>query len=449
MNAPLQRPVIERPAWQALLLLAWPVLLQQWLILAVSLYDRVLAGHGEGEASTLNAQTTAGYLAWFLSSVSVLVNVGSTALVAHLIGAGERREASVVLHQSLMLAALVGLVGAVLMLAGLRPLLWLLRLEGVAVDQAVAYLRPLLLVLPLHLVAMAGIACLVGAGDTRTGLFILGGEALLNLPLARLCYGWLGFPGIALGTALAQAAGAVAVVAILAHGRAGLRLEWSRLVVEPVLLRRLLRVSIPAAVDNLSMQAGYLAFLAVVNTLGDTAGAAHGIALTWEALGYQTGHAFGVAAMALVGQAQGAGRPDRATRTGWLAFGMGAAAMSLMGVLFFVLAVPMFHLFCPYPGQSDIIAQGVPVLRLVAFGMPALASCMVLAQALRGAGDTRWPMVFTWIGFFVVRLPLAWLLVAYGWGLFGAWVAMNADMHVRGLCVLWRFASGGWREVRV
>src|SRR5262249_35636320 len=148
---------------------------------------------------------------------------------------------------------------------------------------------------------------------------------------------------------------------------------------------------------------------------------------------YLTGNAFGTAAMALVGQAQGAKLPALAARFGWVAFGMGAAAMSLMGVVFFILAGPMFQLFCPYPSQADIIFQGVPVLQLVAFGMPALASCMVLAQALRGAGDTRLPMLITWLGFFGVRLPLAWLLVRSGWGLFGAWLAMNADMHVRGL----------------
>jgi Na+-driven multidrug efflux pump len=74
---------------------------------------------------------------------------------------------------------------------------------------------------------------------------------------------------------------------------------------------------------------------------------------------------------------------------------------------------------------------------------------MVLAQALRGAGDTRLPMLFTWLGFFGVRLPLAWLLVQAGWGLFGAWLAMNADMHVRGLLLLWRFASGAWKDIQV
>jgi Na+-driven multidrug efflux pump len=125
--------------------------------------------------------------------------------------------------------------------------------------------------------------------------------------------------------------------------------------------------------------------------------------------------------------------------------------MAGMGALFFALAEPMFRLFCPHPGQEPIVRAGVGVLRLVAFAMPALASCLVLAWALRGAGDTRVPMLFTWLGFFGVRIPLAYALTrpGVGLGLLGAWLAMFADLHVRGLLFLWRFAGGRWREVNV
>ena len=79
------------------------------------------------------------------------------------------------------------------------------------------------------------------------------------------------------------------------------------------LLWRLLRVSVPAAVDSLSVAACQLWFLSIVNRLGDTAGSAHGIAIVWEGLAYMSGGAFGTAAMTLVGQNLGAGRPERAT----------------------------------------------------------------------------------------------------------------------------------------
>jgi putative MATE family efflux protein len=383
--------------------------------------------------------------------------VTSTALVARLTGAGERRKAVLVTNQALLLAGVLGLAGTALGLAVLTPGLRLLGLEGPAAVYAADYLRPQLLLLVLPVLGAAGIACLVGAGDTRTGLGVLGGVALLNLPLAWLFFHGLGplpgcgFAGIGLGTAVSQALGGLAVLAVLLRGRAGLRLRPRLLRPRLGLLRRLLRVSVPAAADTLSMQAGYLCFVGIVNGLGDVAAAAHGIALTWEALGYQLGSAFGTAAIALVGQHLGAGRPDRATRSGWVAFALGAGLMTAMGAVCFALAGPMFELFCPHPGQGPIVAAGVPVLRLVAFAMPALAANMILVSALRGAGDTRVPMLITWVGFFGVRIPLAVLLTrpALGLGLLGAWLAMFADLHVRGLLVLGRFVGGRWQQFRV
>ncbi len=453
---------VRRPAWRLVLGLAWPVLVQQFLILAVTLSDRLLAGRFQhlddpDQVATQAAQTTANYLAWFLSSYTVLVTVGGTALVAHFIGAGDRRGANRVMHQALLLGVVLGLVGSVLALVGLPTLVQLLRLQGATADFAVAYLRPLFALLAFQVVEATGIACLAGAGDTRTGLCVLGGVALLNLPLAWAIFHGvgplpgLGFTGIALGTGLSHVAGAVAVLVVLARGRAGLRLRWRQLRPRRDLLRRLLRISVPAAADSLAVAVGQLWFLSVVNGLGDTAEAAHGIAIGWEALGYLSGAAFGTAAMTLIGQHLGAGRPADASRSGWTAFILGGSMMAFMGGVFFVLAGPMFRLFCPGTGQEDIVKAGVPVLRLVAFAMPALASCIIFTSALRGAGDTRVPLAFNTLGFFGVRLPLAYLLTrpSLELGLFGAWLAMFADIVVRGLFFLSRFAGGRWQRVGV
>jgi putative MATE family efflux protein len=336
------------------------------------------------------------------------------------------------------------------------PVLRLLQLDGEALTYAADYLRPLLMLLALQMVGHAGIACLAGAGDTKTGLWVLGGVALANVPLAlAFCRGFgpipeLGFRGIATGTAISQALGALVVLVILWRGRAGLRLRAKYFRPRPDLLARLLRVSVPAALDNLVMQVGYLWFLGIVNSLGNVASAAHGHALAWEGLGYMLGSAFGTAAVTVVGQYKGAARPDLAARGGWTAFALGAGVMSVTAAVFFTFATPMLQLFCPRPEQREIVEAGVPVLRLVAFGMPALASCMILAAALRGAGDTRVPVLFTLAGFFAVRIPLAYALTGpLGMGLTGAWLAMFADLYVRGLFVLGRFASGRWKAVRV
>jgi Na+-driven multidrug efflux pump len=114
----------------------------------------------------------------------------------------------------------------------------------------------------------------------------------------------------------------------------------------------------------------------------------------------------------------------------------------------------MFELFLG-GRQPSVATEGVPVLRLVALALPALATINVLSGALRGAGDTRWPWAIVLFGYLVVRLPLTYQLASapghgeLAWGLYGAWVAMFADLNVRGVLVAARFLHGGWRSTRV
>ncbi len=443
--------------------LAWPILLQQLLVFAVNMFDGLMAGRfqhvdASAQIASQSAQTTANYLAWFLSNCTILVSVGATALVARLLGAGDRRAAVHAANQSILLAVLLGVCGGVAGCVGLPSILAALQLRGQEADLAAAFLKPMFGLLAFQMVELVGLACLVGAGDTRTGMLVLGGVALLNMPLTVLFFnGWgpipaLGFAGIGLGTAVAHTLGGTAVLVALACGRAGLRLRPRLLWPDAELIWRLLRVSVPAGMDSVSLSLGHLWFLGIVNhALGDVDQAAHGIAIRWEALSFLTGQAFGTAAMALVGQNLGAGRPDRAARSGWTALALGGTWMASMGAVFFVLAPPMFGLFCPKPEQAPIIAAGVPVLRLVALAQPALASTNILAACLRGAGDTRVPVLITWFGFFGVRIPLAYFLMRpdFHLGLVGAWTAMFLDLYVRGLLVLARFASGRWKRLRV
>jgi Na+-driven multidrug efflux pump len=249
---------------------------------------------------------------------------------------------------------------------------------------------------------------------------------------------------------------------MLARGRSGLKIRWAELVPNISLFRRLLRVSVPAGIDSLSVAVCQLWFLGLVNHLGNTAAAAHGIAIQWEALGYLAGGAFGTAAMTLVGQNLGARNPTRAARSVGAALALGAGVMIAMGIAFVILAVPMFRLFCHEEDSWPVIEQGVPVLRLIACAMPALASQIIFISALRGAGDTRVPILINWFGFLGVRIPLAYFLtrssidlgiigVLPGWnlGLYGAWVAMCLDIWVRGAFFAIRFLSGKWKKVEV
>ncbi|NDH05418.1 MATE family efflux transporter [bacterium] len=412
--------------------LAWPALILQFLHLVINLWDRFIAGRylladSSSHLSIQTAQTTGQYFSWLISSYSVLVTVGSTALVARFVGAGDFKSASKVVHQSLILAFAFVL-------------------------------------LPFQMVEAAGIACLVGAGNTLTGLMVLTFVTMLNIPLSYifatgvLGFANLGFSGIAFGTSLSHFAGSGLVLILLLRGSSSL--VWHFLEkIDFELVTRLLRISLPAGVDSLSIGIGQFIFLAIINNLGEAAGGAHGIALGWEALGYLSGAAFGTAAIALVGLNLGAGLPNEASRCAWTAYFLGAVFMSIMGMIFFFFSEPMFLVFCPDPSQAEIVRIGAPVLRLIAFAMPFLASCIIMTSALRGAGDTRVPVIFTWIGFFLLRIPAALLFARnpsedifmpeLAFGLLGAWLAMFIDLFARGVLLIYRFATGKWKLVKV
>jgi putative MATE family efflux protein len=466
-------PPASPSAWRRAFALAGPALGSQVLGLLVNLTGRWLAGNAEtasgaDQLALQGAQTTCFYLSWMIGSFGILAGAGATALVSRLVGAGDWQGANRAMHQAVLIAAVVAVAGLLLGAFGIDWLLGILNLDGAAAGYARQFLRAMLLLLPFQLIATPLGAALAGAGDTRTGLKIGVWTTALNLPLSWLFfrgYGdWpgLGLAGIAWGGGACGAVGATVLVILLVRGRSGLQLDRRMFRPDAGLLGRLLHISLPAAAESLSMVAGQMVFLSVVNRLGDAARGAHGIALGWESIAEIFGMAFGVAASVLVGQNLGAGDPAEARKSGLIAYLCGGSLMTLGGVVFFIFATPLFQFYCPKPEQAAVVAAGVPVLRLVAFSMPALASCHIFSSALRGAGDTRWPLAFTTVGFFAVRLPLTLLccqaevglpwgqtIPGLGLGLYGCWMAMQADLWFRGSLFLARFLSGRWQKTRV
>lgn len=137
MDASMSLAQSRLPTWRLILLLALPVLAQQSLVFAVMQSDRFLAGHlssdGDQQPAFQAAQTTANYLAWLISSYTVTVTVGTIALVARFIGAGDRPLANQVMHQALLLASGLAIIGSVAALGGGLPaLIDLLNLDGEA-----------------------------------------------------------------------------------------------------------------------------------------------------------------------------------------------------------------------------------------------------------------------------------------------------------------------------
>ena len=437
-----------------MLRLALPVLAEQLLGMLVVYSDTLLTGRNFGQPE-LAAINLLSYLLWMLGSVWFLVSIGSTALVARFVGAGDSQAAVRTTNQSLL--AGVALAAAVTCIGVLwtDDLVGLLQLEGDAAQRATRYLYFVVPIVPFMMLEVVGIACLRGAGDTVSGLVIMSIVNVTNICVSwPLALGWFGLPAwgwdaVALSTASGHLLGGCITLGLLVRGRSGLRISPRLLRPDASLLRRILRVGVPGGIDVITVIALHLWFVAIVNGLGVLEAAAHGIAIRIESLAYLPGVAFQIAAATLAGQYLGAGDRRGATRSGRTPVGTGGGIVFGAGLLVLLRPEAIASLFVSSE-QRDVVTAAAPLLRIVSLAMPAFALQVILTGALRGAGDTRWPLVFTLIGCLGVRIPLAYLFTGWlDYGLPGAWYAMVLDIFVRCALVCLRFWRGRWQEIAV
>jgi Na+-driven multidrug efflux pump len=216
--------------------------------------------------------------------------------------------------------------------------------------------------------------------------------------------------------------------------------------------KRILVIGVPAALDGLIMWVGHFMFLMVISRLasgdaGEAIFAAHVVGIRVEALTYLPAVAWGAAAATLVGQSLGAANPARAKAVGNEAMRQCVAVGFVMTILLFVNAPWIYAVMHSDPAVGVV---GVPALRLLAcFQVPVVLS-IVYVYALRGAGDTRFPLLMTCLGVIGIRVPLSYLCgIVLDGGLVGAWIGMCGDLLLRSILATWRFNRGDWMSIRV
>lgn len=436
-------------------MLALPVLGENILAMFVGWSDSIIAGRFLVEERYLAAAGACGYLLWLIESFAALISTGCQAIVSRLVGADKVDQANRIVVQGLLLAIALGLGLRSMVLHGAGAMIDLLNLESDAKALAVTYLHVVAQSCPFLMMLMVGVTCLRAAGHTLAGMLVMTVVNIINIVASWLLTcgvgrfeGW-GWYGIAAGTALSFTVGGLVTLAWLARGYRNLRIPIEPPVPDLPSFRRILRIGIPGAANSLGMVACHLWFLSIIGQLGNTAMAAHIVAIRCESLGWLTADAFAIASATLIGQSLGAQRVDLARLYGWLAFVLGGVGMTLLGAAFFLAAHGMVRLFVD-PSQTEVIALGVPVLKLVAFAMPAQAASIILTGAMRGAGDTRWPLLYNTVGLLMVRIPLAYALTGWlPWGLFGAWIAMFVDLYARGFAAAARYLAAGWTRIEV
>jgi MATE family multidrug resistance protein len=444
------------PVRQTLFLLALPVLAEQILNTLVGLVDTYLAGRISPAATS--AVGLAAYVAWLASMLVMLIGTGTTALVSRFEGSGDHERANHFANQSLTLAAVLGL-GLFIAMFTLAPgFARYCRMTGDAYAITVTYLRVDAVGHLFLSLMIVGCAALRGVGNMRTPMVLY---ALINLVNAvmswSLVYGLgpfpaLGVTGIVAGTVIAQVSGAVMTFMVLWQGGAGLRLVRRDLPVVWASAWRILRIGIPAAADGAVMWSGQFMFLAIISRLadpplGEIYFATHIIAMRVEAFVYLPAVAWAAATATMIGQSLGARNPRRAIRVGHegvLQCGLlsvGIATCFYLGARF---------IFEQMSTDAMVQAAGVRPFRILAMLQPFLVMSIVYVGALRGAGDTRFPLLITVVGAVFIRVPVGYYFgIVEQWGLLGAWMGMFGDMLWRACASSLRYASGAWIKTRV
>ena len=431
--------------------LAWPVILAMLSESLVGLVDMVMVSRLG--ASAVAAVGTGGQILNAVSIVMSAVGTGTLAIVARHIGAGEPREASAITGQSIVTAATLA-TAVVLPVALFAPeLVAAFGVEPAVATQGAAFTRLVMLsVVPGSVLFVIGSA-LRGAGDTRTPLAISVVVNIVNVILNWiLIFGHFGFPalgvrGSAIATTLAFTTGAaIALVLMMSHrGRLGLYAHDFR----PHLatIRRVLKIGTPTALEQALMQLGFFIYLVFAVRYGTDAVAAYFIGVRILALSFLPGFGFAAAASALVGQNLGADQPEHARRAGWLASAMAVVLMTGAGILITLEAEPIARIFVNNP---VVVANTVSFIVMLGIAQPFMALDSTLSGALRGAGDTRFPLLTVLIAFYGVRLGLSWLVVSIGsLGLAWLWATLIGDYVMRALLKGWRFHAGAWATIRV
>jgi len=449
-------PLVRGPVGGTTFWLAMPVLGEQLLNTFVGLFDVFLAGRISATATS--AIGIAAYVDWLVSMIVMLVATGTTALVARHEGAHDHDAANHFANQSLTLAAITGAFSMVLVYSLAPSLATFCRMEGEAFAIAVNYLRIACLGHLCMSVTLVGCAALRGAGNMRAPMVLFLIINVINIVVSTaLVYGpgvipRMGVTGIVTGTVTARALGSVLILLLLARGRSGIELVLSQLSIRWHRTLRILRIGTPAAVDGMIMWSGHLAYLAIISRLaegdlGRALFAAHIIAVRVEAFTYLPAVAWGTAAATMIGQALGAGKPARASRSGHAAVFQCCTLGAVITLVFFFLARPIYSLMST---DTQVIQAGASPFRVLALFQPVLVVSIVYIGGLRGAGDTKFPLLITAVGTYLIRLPVGYYLgIVCGFGLMGAWWGMICDMIWRATAGTVRFARGRWRTTRV
>lgn len=434
--------------------LAWPAICEMMLYMLLDFVD--VAFVGRLGARALAAVGLGAQIYFAILFIFSALSTGATALVARAIGAGDERRAAEVAGRALLLAFGVGVGVTILSCFFSEEMLLLFPFEPAVRKLAAVYIEAAGVSAVFSMVLFVSSGIFRGAGMTKVPMLVAAITNVVHIGADYvLIFGKFGFPalgvmGAGLANSLAQAFGCLVMLAILVSGVTPLRIRFADVLNGREgwpLTAKLIALSVPAGIEEGLMDVGRIIGSYMLAGLGTVPYAAHQVASTAESLSFMPGYGFAVAATTLVGQSLGAKNPRQARQNGWETAKLAVFVMCGIALVFLFLPTWIVGLFTRDRRVAEIASL---CLRIAAFEQPTIAVDTVLAGALRGAGDTRTPMLIATLSTWGVRIPLFYLSVhVFSYGLPAIWVITVFDWLVRALLVTYVFWRGKWQKLQL
>ena len=418
-------PIEPRAMRRRVLGLAGPIIGENFLETLLGIIDTWLVA-GLGAVALAGVGSALQVMFLLIAALSALA-VGNAVLVAQAVGARDLVRAGQLGRQSLMWSVIFSIPLALGGLALSSPLISIFGLEPKVALVATQYLHVTMGTVVVLVGLFIGGGVLRGAGDSRTPMLVTAFANVINVVLAyAMIYGHFGLPalgavGSAWATFIARGIALALLIGALWRGRNGVTIRgkggWFP---DLKVAKQVLRIGIPAALEQILVSTAFLALGIVVAHLGTEVLAAHRVAFAALSLSFLPGIGFGIAATALVGQSVGARRIQEGAAATRVATVWAVVWMSVIGALLFIFAPQALGLFSNDPA---VIAAGAGGLRVVALLQPLWAVLFVQSGALRGTGNTSFPLKISGSGIWA-SVGLAWLLITLlGGGLVTVWAA--------------------------
>ncbi len=442
-SAPQLPSSTSRHVWQ----LAWPTIISNLLFTSVGfLHIKIVAQLG---ANSVAAVTTGHRVFFLIQAILMGVSVAATAMVARSWGAGNRRQAEVVTWTSISMSIALAALLAIPVLLIPESLAGLFGLDAETTRLAGTFIFWLGVFNIFSAISMMLSTSLRATGDVITPLWFLLASSILNVGLGYfLAFGIGPLPtmGIA-GVALGGSGGASLVTLCFAWfwwtGKFQLK-PLKRLYFDWSTARQLISIGAPSVIEQGIVQLAFLAFFAIVAQYGTEAFAAYGIGISLVAFSIVIGFGFGIATATLVGQQLGAGKPDEAIHAVSRSLRMALVAMTLLSGLLAYFAEFLARFMID---DAEVVHLTVVFMYMIALAQPLMAFEFTLGGALRGAGDTRFPLIATFCGIIFGRLMPALGFYALGLSVYWIFAVMLFDYTIKAALLLLRFRSRKWLDV--